>query len=115
MRNRNDYRLTTVIDSKSREFIHSRKDVDVVKTLERVFYPSPTETELREEIDHVQRIFKSGDKMYKFAYDFYGDTDHWWIIAWYNNKPTDAHFKVGDTVYIPKELDVAIRIATRER
>ena len=52
--------------------------------------------------------------MYKYAYEYYGDTNHWWVIAWYNNKPTDSHFNLGDTVYIPFPLDVAINIVTRE-
>jgi len=28
----------------------------------------------------------------------------WWVIAWYNQKPTEAHFNVGDVVYIPTPL-----------
>ena len=56
-----------------------------------------------------------GDKLYKFAHEYYGDPNLWWVIAWYNNKPTDAHFKLGETVYIPRELEVAINIAMREQ
>ncbi|WP_286970079.1 hypothetical protein [Algoriphagus sp.] len=25
----------------------------------------------------------------------------WWIIAFYNQKPTDAHFTIGEEMYIP--------------
>ena len=32
---------------------------------------------------------------------YYGDAEYWWLIAWYNNKPTESHFKLGDVVYIP--------------
>ena len=43
------------------------------------------------------------------------DTEYWWLIAWFNNKPTDIHCKVGDVLYIPLPLDKAIVIATREK
>ena len=46
-------------------------------------------------------VWKKGDKLYKLAHQYYGNIDHWWVIAFYNNKPTDAHFQVGDIVQIP--------------
>lgn len=114
MANRNDYKETVSNDSSLRELIHSRKNVDVVKIKERLPYYYPTEEELRDEINHFTEVYKTGDRLYKFAYKYYGDVDLWWVIAWYNNKPTDSHFKLGDVVYIPRELDVALRIATKE-
>jgi hypothetical protein len=45
------------------------------------------------------------DKLYNVAYDYYGYASLWWIIAWFNKKPTAAHFKIGDIVYIPLPLE----------
>lgn len=115
MSNRNLYRETKISDIKLRENIHDRKFTEEITILERILPNMPTEEELRNDLTHIQRVYTMGDKLYKFAYEYYGNTDYWWIIAWYNNKPTDAHFNIGDIVYIPRELDVAIRIATRER
>ena len=56
-----------------------------------------------------------GDRMFKFAHDVYGDADYWWIIAWFNNKPTDAHCEIGEVLYIPLPLNRAISLATKER
>ena len=53
--------------------------------------------------------------MYKFAHEIYDNADYWWIIAWFNNKPTDAHCKIGEVLYIPLPLDRAISVATREK
>ena len=114
MPNRNSYRQIFTPNSHLRETIHDRKFVDTVRILSRWQSAAPTDEELRVELDHIERIYKTGDKLYKFAYEYYGSVDYWWIIAWYNNKPTDSHFKLGDVVYIPKQLDVALRIATRE-
>jgi hypothetical protein len=115
MTSRNTYRFTEIIDKFHRNTVHDRRFIETTKILSRMPSGDPTEEELRQNLTSIQRIYSTGDKLYKFAYEYYGNVDYWWIIAWYNNKPTDAHFKIGDIVYIPKELDVALRIATRER
>ena len=43
-----------------------------------------------------------------------GDPTLWWIIAWYNLKPTESHFKIGDLVYIPLPLDRVLSVLKRE-
>jgi hypothetical protein len=50
-------------------------------------------------------IWKAGDRLYKLSHEHYGDSTLWWIIAWFNKKPTEAHFQVGDQVLIPKPLN----------
>tara|TARA_R110000851_G_scaffold53504_8_gene126902 strand:- start:577 stop:924 length:348 start_codon:yes stop_codon:yes gene_type:complete len=115
MSNRNLYRDIFTSDKRLRERIYDRRFIEEASVLSRIPPNSPTDEELRKDLTHIQRIYKMGDRLYKFAYEYYGDVDYWWIIAWYNNKPTDTHFNIGDIVYIPRELDVAIRIATRER
>ena len=46
-----------------------------------------------------------GDKFYKLAAEFYGDPELWWVIAWFNKKPTDSHARQGDLIYIPNPID----------
>lgn len=50
-------------------------------------------------------IWKTGDRLYKLADQYYNDPELWWIIAWYNSKPTEAHFNVGDLIQIPLPLE----------
>jgi len=50
-------------------------------------------------------IFSHGDRLYKLASEHYGDSKLWWVIALVNQKPTDAHFKLGDLVLIPQPLN----------
>jgi len=38
----------------------------------------------------------------------YGDPNLWWVLAWYNKKPTESHFSVGDTVYIPTPAEEVV-------
>ncbi len=56
-------------------------------------------------LNNVLYIWTTGDKFYKLAAEYYNDPKLWWIIAWYNNKPTEGHIKVGDAIYIPLPLD----------
>mgnify|MGYP005822206763 FL=1 len=70
-----------------------------------VQYTTPTMKRVtraeRSRLDVMQKRWVTGDRLYKLAAEHYGSSRYWWVIARFNYKPTDAHFKVGDTVYIP--------------
>ncbi len=55
--------------------------------------------------NNIMHIWGTGDRLYKLADEHYGKPELWWIIAWYNGKPTEGHISVGDALYIPKPLD----------
>lgn len=46
-------------------------------------------------------IWKLHTRFYKLADEHYGDPNLWWVIAFYNRKPTDFHAKLGETIFIP--------------
>tara|TARA_B100001989_G_C24460465_1_gene423858 strand:- start:100 stop:441 length:342 start_codon:yes stop_codon:yes gene_type:complete len=102
------------VDFKLRENIFSRKNVEEITQTKTLRLREPSEEELRDEFTYVEKIVGIGDKMYKFSFDVYGTTEYWWVIAWFNNKPTDMHCKIGDVLYIPLPLSRALAIATRE-
>ena len=64
-------------------------------------YPTKIEAE---NLNIEMEIWKVGDRLYKYADKYYDSPRNWWVIAWYNGKPTEADFKVGDRVYIPTPL-----------
>jgi hypothetical protein len=55
-------------------------------------------------------IFKIGDRFYKYAQKYYGDSSYWWVIAYFNQKPTENMINVGDTIYIPTPLTRMLEI-----
>jgi nucleoid-associated protein YgaU len=57
-----------------------------------------------------QHIWKTGDKYYKLASKYYGDPKDWWVIAKFNNKPTESHLKIGDIILIPTPLQQVLNI-----
>jgi hypothetical protein len=72
----------------------------------KMIYPTAAQISKLNIIPHV---WSYGDRYSKLAYEFYGDTELWWVLAWYNKKPTDFHVKMGDSVYIPLPLNSILR------
>jgi hypothetical protein len=44
-----------------------------------------------------------GTSLHKLAVRYYGSGEFYWVIGLVNNKPTDAHYNIGDIVVIPGE------------
>ena len=53
----------------------------------------------------VSHEWKLGDRYWKLANKYYGDPKLWWVIARFNMRPTESHFKGGDVIYIPFPVD----------
>jgi hypothetical protein len=64
----------------------------------------PTKEEIRT-LNVIQKIWSYGDSYQKYASEFYGDPEFWWVIGWFNKKPAEFMFKRGQTVYIPSPLE----------
>jgi hypothetical protein len=62
-------------------------------------------SEDRYSLINEHHIWTVGDRYWKLSTKFYGSSDLWWVIAWYNQKPTDAHVKIGDSIAIPMPID----------
>jgi len=61
----------------------------------------------REQISSLRTIshtWVTGDRYYKLAFDHYGNSKFWWVIAWFNRKPTEADVSYGDVIYIPHPI-----------
>ena len=65
------------------------------------------------ELTVVDHIWTIGDHFYKLAYQYYGNVDLWYLIAWFNRKPTDGHVNYGDTIHIPLPLEKVIYLYNR--
>lgn len=53
----------------------------------------------------VPYIWKSNDKLWKLSDTYYGDSNYWWVISFFNKKPTDMHMELGEVINIPLPLD----------
>jgi hypothetical protein len=111
----NNYTNPIMVPNKLRPEIFHRRDLTEVRQYARLEFNSPdAEDQETMAIETHERIMAVGERMSKWAYEFYGSVEYWWVIAWYNKKPTDSHIQLGEVVSIPKDLEYAIYIATRE-
>jgi len=70
----------------------------------------------QEEVDSFSltgHIWQASDTLYKLSHLYYGSIEYWWIIAWFNQKPTDYNIELGDSIWIPFPLEEAILLYKR--
>ena len=81
------------------EFLDKRNVRQIVQYTTPSF-PQLT-VERRRSIQYENYVRKMGDRFYKIAYEYYGDANLWYLIAWYNEAPTENHINLGDTIMVP--------------
>ena len=85
------------------EYKNRFKNLKQLKHLETTTLRYPAFNEIKR-FEIINRHWTTGDRFYKFASQYYGDPNYWWIIAWFNKKPTEHHVKLGDVIKIPQPL-----------
>ena len=79
---------------------------------ETKIFSKPTKSDI-DRLVMTQIIWSTGDRLFKLAAEYYGNPEYWWIIARFNAKPTEAHYELGDVVYIPGPPDVILDLYRR--
>lgn len=64
-------------------------------------YPTNEELAL---IQKNQYVWGYGSRLYKLAHQAYGDSNYWWVIAWFNKIPSEFFLEPGNVVYVPMPL-----------
>lgn len=105
------YNNRAVIDNEEeiyQDLIKSRGQTKIIQ------FSSPTLTYLtprqRRNLINEKHIWTVGDRYWKLATQYYKDPSLWWLIAWYNRKPTEAFLKLGDPVVIPLPLERVLKL-----
>ena len=57
-----------------------------------------------ESIRYHKYYWTVGERYWRLAQRYYNDRNLWWIIARFNNKPTEGHVSPGDEIRIPKNV-----------
>ena len=76
--------------------------------LNMVLFGNPITDDFLKKINISKHLFATGDQLSKIAFKHYGDPELWWVIAWFNGKPTDFHCKIGETILVPHPVEEAI-------
>lgn len=70
-----------------------------------MLFGDPYDQSFLKEIQVVEHLYSLGDRLSKLAHREYGDPRYWWVLAWFNGKPTELHCQIGDTIEIPHPLE----------
>ena len=105
---RYDSRNVYLNNSELYKNVFLKRNVNFIRHYEtsRLKYPSIEEIQ---EFQIIGHIWKLGDAFWKLSERHYGEPELWWVIAFYNNVPTEHHVKIGETVYIPFPLEKVLR------
>lgn len=89
------------------ENLFKARDLKFIRQYESPKFKYPTDEQIGS-LELFERVWKRGDKFSKVAEQEYGDARMWWVIAWFNKTPTEAHLKYGDVIQIPFPLERAL-------
>jgi len=109
MGNRYDNKLIFKNEDESYESILEDRGIPYARYYGTTTMISPSPLQ-RSKLLRVRHIWKVGDKFYKLAIKHYDAAQYWWVIALYNQVPTESDLKVGDIVIIPLPLNEVLRV-----
>jgi nucleoid-associated protein YgaU len=96
------------------EAFFARTGTTSIEHMGLAFFGNPRDYEFLKDIKKLNHIFSVGDSLSKIAFRHYGDSRYWWVLAWFNAKPTDFHCEIGDIIEIPLPLEEVI-LKARDR
>jgi len=91
------------------EEIFDDRGIKKIKQYVTPKFKNPSQEQLKR-IRSIEKIWVAGDKFWRIAARQYGDPNLWWVIARFNEKPTEGHMNPGDTIKIPIDLSVVLGV-----
>lgn len=92
-------------DSKTYQKLYDKMGVKNIQHYGTIIYGSPMNESFLAELEIREHTYVVGDRLNKIAFKYYGDSRLWWVLAWFNGKPTDHHCKAGDKIRVPFPLE----------
>jgi len=113
MPTRYDKRLILSNDDELYKKFIEKRDLKAIRQYGTGTLKYPTVEEMKR-MTRVRHIWKAGDRYYKLSVEHYGSARYWWVIALFNQRPTEADVAVGDQIYIPVPLEAILRVLNQE-
>lgn len=73
----------------------------------------PTVSDLTR-LTRIRHVWKTGDRFYKLAAQYYTQPQYWWVIARFNQAPTESHLIPGEVIRIPMPLERVLSYYNRD-
>ena len=84
-------------DSEVYEYIFESRGIDHIRQYRTKNFSKIA----NQKIKAKKHVWTKGDTLFRLSFKYYNDSSHWWIIGIINHKPTDAHYKIGDEIFVP--------------
>jgi len=68
----------------------------------------PTNEDIMSKLTVIEHNWSRGDHFYKLAAQYYDDPSYWWIIAQFNQMPTEANISFGQRILIPNPIETIL-------
>lgn len=104
MASRYKTRKTATNNSPQYSSIFENRGVSKIRQFMTGKFTYPTSEQIKT-LSLKNHLWKTGDRFYKLAYQYYSDPSYWWVIALFNQKPTEADLQYGDVIKIPLPLE----------
>ena len=105
------YRNRRILTNRNAKYVKqfNSRGVSLIKQFATAKFTYPTADDLEGLVINTE-IYKVGDRFYKYAQKYYGDSTYWWLIAYFNQKPVENMVELGETIYIPTPLTKMLEI-----
>ena len=104
MPSRYENRITAVNNDDKYDSFFKERNVKFIEQFRTAKLNHPTARQIGN-LTLVAHMWGVGDRYWKLAFKHYGSEDLWWVVAWFNQRPTEAHVRAGDVIQIPLPLD----------
>tara|TARA_R100000406_G_C3081802_1_gene117148 strand:- start:516 stop:848 length:333 start_codon:yes stop_codon:yes gene_type:complete len=99
-------RIFTNAEAAYRRYLKKR-GLDLINQYNTPRFKFPTAKEASN-FSTINYVWGAGDRYFKLANEYYNDPELWWVIAFYNQKPTEFQISPGDTIFIPVPLETVL-------
>lgn len=90
-------------DNENYQKLFEERNVNYIRHYGTPRFKYPTQEEYLS-IATIKHTWVVGDRFYKLAHQYYGDSRDWWVIAQFNNTPTESYVRIGQVLNIPTPI-----------
>jgi len=107
MSSRYESAKTAINNDELYQELREERNVNSLEQFRTAVHPKLT-AEVRSNFVSNRHVWTTGDTLWKIAAKHYNDPKLWWLLAWYNEKPTESHITVGNVILIPTPVEEVI-------
>ena len=69
----------------------------------------------QENYAYQNHVWRKGDTLIRLANTYYRDISYWYVIGYFNKKPVDSMYELGEIIKIPSNPDNILTLIRRRQ